>query len=509
MKNELEGYKNISELKIDNNIKIISLSDIHGDIHSLIIALRDCADVIKKKKNFNFNNNLEDKDLEYLLNIDISEKEDTYIDDLNYEWIGKNTHIVIVGDFLDCKRSKNKIYKNNGFGQNEYPQIEIKIFKFINIINKFAQLDGGRIIKIFGNHEILNIIGNKEFIIRYSYSNTIKQSNYYKGFNRIDCFQYNNPGYKLMLEDNMYVLYKINNNIFVHGGPVDKLNFSNYNYLNYIINYDIKNKINDIFNNLSDMEISPLWTRIFGDFKLINNRIKNNNNCDFVKNIIKIIKGSNYFDDDIKNIRIILGHCVQSLSMIHNQLNITFSYINNNESNNIKEVLEPKLEKIEDSSKRIIPKKINYIYDNKLYEYHNNNDVKFDVKYRGYANLKDRIVFGITMECDKEINSLDSYIYKVDVGSSRGFDNMSKYKNNDENILSKEELENKYYLSRTPQILEIINNKPKIIRSLISNTKIHQPRILQQNLEIFYEYKYFKYKKKFNDLKKLINNFLL
>ena len=34
---------------IKSNNRIIALSDIHGDIHSLIIALRDCAKVIKKK----------------------------------------------------------------------------------------------------------------------------------------------------------------------------------------------------------------------------------------------------------------------------------------------------------------------------------------------------------------------------------------------------------------------------------------------------------------------------
>ena len=33
--------------------RIIALSDIHGDIHSLIIALRDCARVIRKKNGFN------------------------------------------------------------------------------------------------------------------------------------------------------------------------------------------------------------------------------------------------------------------------------------------------------------------------------------------------------------------------------------------------------------------------------------------------------------------------
>jgi hypothetical protein len=104
-----------------------------------------------------------------------------------------------------------------------------------------------------------------------------------------------------------------------------------------------------------------------------------------------------------------------------------------------------------------------------MFKYH-------DVKYRGPPDLEKRIVFGITMECDNDFNSADSYIYKVDVGTSRGFDSVFLPSENEIKTLSITELENKYLLSRTPQILEIINNKPKIIRSLVNNTKIHQPR---------------------------------
>ena len=489
-------YPNISELIIANETRILSFSDIHGDIHSLIIALRDCGEVIKKQS---FSNDKEDAELENLLNIDISIKDNGYIDTLNYKWVGGNTHIVIIGDFLDINRDDS--FNKNSLGQKEYPQIEIKIFRFINSINKQAKENGGRIIKMFGNHEINNIIGNEDFIEKYSFPNTMQLQNYYRNNNRVECFMRGNEGYNLMLEDGMYILFKINNNLFVHGGPAHNLNFNEYNSMNYIINFKEDTNIDKIITFLANAE-SPLWIRDFGEYSLINNRINNNEEfCNQVKTILTMIKGNNYFYDDIKTIRIIIGHCVQSTSTISNNNNITFNYINKKKSNNIKEVLEPKLEKVieNNNNKRFFPKKLTLIdeYKNDYLKINNNNDNLYDVKYRGKVDLKKRIVFGITMECDNDLNSADNYIYKVDVGSSRGFDYYYLPKKNDiTNLnLSLEELENKYFLSRTPQILEIINNKPKIIRSLVNNTIIHQPRR--------YYKEHFKTNRKNKKLKKL------
>jgi hypothetical protein len=180
MNDNIGKYPNISELILNNSTRILSLSDIHGDIHSLIIALRDCGEVIKKE---NFIHDKEDSELESLLNIDISEKDNNYIDSLNYNWIGNDTHVVIIGDFLDINRNIDTIINNI-----EYPQIEIKIFRFINVINKQAMKKGGRIIKMFGNHEIYNMMGKKKFIKKYSFPNTIKLENYYRGYNRYDCY---------------------------------------------------------------------------------------------------------------------------------------------------------------------------------------------------------------------------------------------------------------------------------------------------------------------------------
>ena len=121
--------------------KIIGLSDIHADMHSFIISLRDCSKVIKKKC-FIFNPEELDQDMENLLEMDISNDDTGYANDLNYEWNCDNTHIVVCGDFLDGARWGKTSYQLTGkrtsrtnCGQNhdecissEYPQIEIKLF---------------------------------------------------------------------------------------------------------------------------------------------------------------------------------------------------------------------------------------------------------------------------------------------------------------------------------------------------------------------------------------------
>ena len=39
-----------TEMIVEENRRIIALSDIHADIQALIICLRDCAKVIRKKE---------------------------------------------------------------------------------------------------------------------------------------------------------------------------------------------------------------------------------------------------------------------------------------------------------------------------------------------------------------------------------------------------------------------------------------------------------------------------
>ena len=183
---------------IDPEIKhIFTLSDIHADIHALIIALRDCAKVIKKKDGF-FDNmySLE----QYLLkNLDT---DPTYQDDLNYEWCQDNTYLVIIGDIIDgfrnLKPPNYNIYKNNNELEHEYIQIEIKILKFINALNKQALQKSSRIIKLLGNHEVINILDDYQNIrqaSQYIFPKTIRETNYYKGQTRSRIFKYGEEGF--------------------------------------------------------------------------------------------------------------------------------------------------------------------------------------------------------------------------------------------------------------------------------------------------------------------------
>lgn len=101
-----------TELNVSPNTPIIALSYIHGDIDALIIALRDCAKVIKSNNNIPDlsipGNNKRDIELDKLLNLDLNDSADAVRFDLNhnltFSWIGGSTHVVIVGDILDPRR---------------------------------------------------------------------------------------------------------------------------------------------------------------------------------------------------------------------------------------------------------------------------------------------------------------------------------------------------------------------------------------------------------------------
>ena len=465
---------NIENTKIK---RIITFSDIHADIDSLIINLRDCGNVIKNKQDFNMN--IRDKKLETLLNIDLNMNESEYIVNLNYEWCGGETYVVIIGDILDGLRSNTPKYNNKPI--NYYPQLEVKIIMFLNYLDDEAKKRGGRIIKLIGNHEIENFKGNDNLINSYAFTEDLqKGNNYYKGISRLEYFNFGNEGFNLFRHGGTGVLLKINNNIFVHGRITD-FNLELYkeinDYINTITDFTNTENLNykkfNYFINLK--RESPLWGRKYGDNTKSNARFDNNNQfCKEVnnnlKNFCKSIENCNP-----ANIRIIVGHCPQNYSSWFDEKNKTFSKIT--KYDNI-EVLEGPI-------------------------------------YSGKIDLDKNIIFGISMECDKKNQLSDSdtnIIYRVDSGSSRAFDKEQVYLSNpkyllDEQKLSYRDYEKKILFSRTPQILEIKEDDIRIIRSKIRNTRIHQPRPIYEELTIdipdlslendYYKKKYLKYKTKY------------
>ena len=486
--------------------KVIALSDIHGDIQAFIIALRDCAKVIKKKRCFNFTNDIYDYNLEEELNKDLNDFHLNYQNDLNYEWIGGNTHVVICGDIIDPYRTDfcKKTLKCKSVPCNYYPQIELKILMFINAINKQALTINGQIIKLLGNHELSNILENtnvyhKEYNIdsyskrlfnrRYIFPTDKDDDNYYNNISRTKIFNVGQIGFNLLFEGGCGILVKINNILFVHGGLANK-SFKFFDNINQWINDPLKRSNIECWHrylwNLLD-ENSPLWIRTH-NIKNYSLRIKESNNyCND-----NIINEFNTFLSDLPNkysstkfnLKLVVGHCIQS------ELNI-FNNIDNIDESNSNNILEG----------------ITY---KTVINHDNISDTYTDPIFTGVSDSTDQTkIFGITMECLIPSQTNNYRIYKVDIGMSRAFDNIDK-------ITSISD-ENKYFYSKTPQVLVIeskfvydnyIDNF-SIVKSTIKNTRIHLPRpMYEQSINsnselnlIKYTNKYLKYKNKYLNYK--------
>jgi hypothetical protein len=550
---------------IDPSIKVFSLSDIHGDIQSFIIALRDCAKVIRKKlkpvtskptfadeteeRIFNLNNYTDfnkdtyDENMESILNLDLNKDEHIYINDLNYEWCGGNTHVVICGDiidpFRDDKHHKNCI-KTGGLACSYYPQIELKILMFINAINIQASLTGGKIVKLLGNHEACNIITNPNFNYNIAYSYKEDQNKgYYKGISRTDTFQVGQPGFNLLFEGGCGVLIKINNTIFVHGDLVESYDI--YDDLNQFINNpQERNQKNwdDKFCLVIMVESSPLFETLFGrdrgDRKIIDKIIsqKNIGNdklekefCDkLIGSFMKFKSNGKIITEDANELKLVIGHCPQSWSSTYTlTANETYSELINQDD-------------------------VMQVFGNDIYS----GKSVFDRKDNR------RRIFGISTQCLIPNTRLNR-IYRVDIASSRGLDyygepsptvasptiaspsstfafllanpgstlanagltfaNQKKpftASNSTLKLPSSIEEENRFLYSKTPQVLEInVDGSINIIKSKMRNTRVHLPRdVYEQHaktipeldiqtnpIQDHYLKKYLKYKNKYLQLK--------
>ena len=480
---------------ITTNSPIICFSDIHGDIDALIICLRDCGNVIKKKTDYVYDDKKRDPDLEKYLNLDLNDMKNEYVDDLNYTWSGGSTHVVIIGDILDPVR-------HNFNTEHVYPQVEIKILRFLNNLARAAMKSGGRIIKLCGNHELGNFISSGLEILDYMSESDKDNKNYYQGFKRLDYFKLGNPGFELFQEGGIGVAVLINNNFFVHGGLTSEYTIENFISMNDLINNDWTNekllyneaKESTSVNNgatitleefskkkefIKKYEIkkkrllnisssnSPLWTREFNynnktipifihkekKVSSIFNYIasfftkpkedeSDENILDSYFKILFKINDNKYYN--IEDYRLIIGHSGQNASLLEYD-NATFSH---NESTT-----------------------------DKIIRY-TNKEV-----YVGKGDFNNNLLFGISIACIEDLKEIKNpRLIRVDYNVSRGFDilpnALSKYCNN------KEKLDNNLkniikilYESRTPQIFMIMkDNNLSIIKSKLKNTKINLPR---------------------------------
>lgn len=229
------------------NEEIIAIGDLHGDFNLTIESL-------KLAKLIDDNNN----------------------------WIGGNTYVIQVGDQVDnCrpldKKCNDDIESLSSFSEEKAE--DVKILEFMNELNLQANKFGGAVISLLGNHEIMNAMGNMNYV---SYKDMHKFKNYKDPITgetfatpkeaRIHAFKPGNEYAKLMACTRSPALI-IGSYIFVHAGFINKflneLNIKNKNDL-YKISYLLKQWLlglidkNNVVNIINSKPYSLFWDRILG-----------------------------------------------------------------------------------------------------------------------------------------------------------------------------------------------------------------------------------------------------
>jgi hypothetical protein len=233
-------YKKLPS-RLDPQRRIIVLGDIHGD-WDLLVDFLDRAKVINKN-----NPN---------------------------EWIGGDTKVVQVGDQID---SRNRL---NNHQPEEYS--DMKILYYLTELHNKAELVGGAIYSLLGNHELMNVDGDLRYV---SDKSLVDHGDNNKRYNNIEDGKAERhklfkPGGKLsrFLACTRQVAIIIGDNLFVHGGILPsistKYKITDINrlmtlYLWGVLKPDTKDftDYNAIFMGLNE---SPLWTR---EFAFINKNI--------------------------------------------------------------------------------------------------------------------------------------------------------------------------------------------------------------------------------------------
>ena len=232
------------------------------------------------------------------------------------EWIGGKTHVVQVGDQIDrCRPNGNFMCNQPGTLKSEEDEnSDIKILKLFTDLHEQAVKVGGAVISLLGNHELLNALGEvqyvsfkglKDFMKKYK----VEGIDFEDGIEaRKHAFQPGNEyGRFLGCTRNATVI--IGSNLFVHAGIIDtlakELNFKDYidvekvNILikKWLLGLINTNKVNDLVRSQDSM----FWTRVLGSIP--NNMPMTYEDC--MDNISKVLK---IFRID----KMIIGHTPQS-----------------------------------------------------------------------------------------------------------------------------------------------------------------------------------------------------
>jgi hypothetical protein len=270
--------------------RIIVFGDIHGDYDMIVklFQMSNLARIVKerkisrtktiqrkiKKKNRKNRKQNRIEETEISITESITEEEIEY----EMEWIGSDTYVVQVGDQIDrCRPNGTYTCDNPKAIEEGDEDSDIKILKLFTNLHEQAVKYGGAVISLFGNHELLNAMGEVQYVSFKGLRNIFKK---YK----IDGVEFEDgiearkhafkPGneYGKFLGCTRNATVIIGSNLFVHAGIIDTL-INELGFTGYIdveqVNILIKkwllglvqtNKVSNIVRSQNSM----FWTRVLG-----------------------------------------------------------------------------------------------------------------------------------------------------------------------------------------------------------------------------------------------------
>jgi len=382
--------------------RTIAIGDIHGDLNVAIkmLEVAKCIKEIFPKENAN--------DQTFVTLIDTIGKERYFI------WIGDTTQVVQVGDQVDRCRpvgNNNCIMPETTIKDESS---DIKILKFYTDLDNLAKRSKGRLISLLGNHEIMNVQGNM---------------NYVSLFNLLDVAKIDQSKKSISMDDALNASKKSNYKLV--GGSSDiYVNLANVKIDKNIINDGFENRkkifSNDIIDN-ENLRVNKFLACTRSSAIIIGTLL-------FVHGgIIKKLAES-YHLDDLNNIvrKWLLGKLTDELSskkiLYNHQENIKQDTVTFNLKDRLYEILSSKRSMFWNRILGYLPADIDVGIDNeavksKCDEYLN---PVFDIYNIG------GIIIGHTPQMSEKygINSAcNKKIWRVDIGASNAFEYFRKEQN--------------------------------------------------------------------------------
>jgi hypothetical protein len=403
--------------------KIYFIGDVHGDLDALIVCLRDligaiiyrdCDDgeeyYVNMKHYIGYQN-----DSKY--NLTEQHLKNEYDVTLGFEWNVTNTVIVILGDVLDRKRGNYIKSKSNKIG--EVVHEELKIVLFLNYLHYLAEIEkkGNKIIRLFGNHEKMNIDGNNS-----NYVSDIGTNCYFENVNRLEYFKRMYTPFRY-LTDNARIIVAFDKFVAVHGGmypthieKITDFNMKSINVLNLMFkdliygknNYYQQNKIlqpfiNDhidtyLIRNNQTEATSIYWNRYFGE--TFTQTKTNDTNDDLCRNVDTIFNKLCYSKNNCLE-NLVISHCPNYF--YKRRPGYSFTFQNTSSDANV----------------------------SRTYEFSGD---KIPLSGRAVSDDDKQFYFGISADCGKYIENIakSAKIWRVDIGMSRAFGDFKKL--NDETV---------------------------------------------------------------------------